>query len=68
MEFKPIPLIQPSGMQPYHAATGAQLPGPALLAMLRGSTFSGANPIDAKRGAQKAARRWPGTVLDTLAG
>lgn len=66
--FDPIPLVQPSGIQPYHGATGAQLPGPALLAMLKGSTASGFNPADAKRGAQRLARGRPRTVLDTLAG
>jgi hypothetical protein len=61
--FQPIPLIQPSGVQPYHQA-GGQLPGPALTAMLGGRTLFGANPMDAKRASQAMARRRPRSLLD----
>lgn len=52
--FDPIPLIQAGGIQPFHGST-PQPPGDALMAMLRGATFSGANPMDASRGLQRAA-------------
>jgi hypothetical protein len=62
--FDPIPLIQPSGHQPY-APAGGQMPGPALLAMLRGADFSGNNPVDPWRALQAAAgKRQPhGSLL-----
>lgn len=53
---QPIPLVQPSGIQPYHAA-GGQMPGPALQAMLGGRTLFGMNPQDAMRGMQVASRQ-----------
>jgi hypothetical protein len=62
--FAPIPLVQFGGHQPY-ANAGGQMPGPALLAMLRGSTFSGGNPIDAQRGLASAANQ-PATLLSQL--
>lgn len=65
--FAPIPTVQPGGVQPYGPA-GARMPGPALLAMLRGSTFSGANPMDPKRASQRMASRQPTTLLDLLRG
>lgn len=60
--FSPIPLIQPSGVQPY-APAGGQMPGPALMAMLAGRTLFGFNPADTKRAAQKTAQR-PRSLLD----
>jgi hypothetical protein len=62
--FDPIPLIQYGGVQPFHGST-PQIPGPALLAMLRGSTFGGQNPMNAQRGLQAAAGK-PRTLLDVL--
>lgn len=56
--FKPIPLIQPSGVQPYTQA-GGRPAGPALDAMLRGGTLFGANPMDVVRGSQSMAKRRP---------
>lgn len=62
--FSPIPLIQPSGIQPY-AQAGGQLPGPALAAMLRGTSLFGMNPQDFVRAAQKTSKR-PPSLLDAL--
>jgi hypothetical protein len=61
--YKPIPLIQPSGIQPY-AQAGGQLPGPALQAMLAGRTLFGSNPMDAVRAAQAMQKRRPRSLLD----
>ena len=61
---RPIPLIQPSGIQPY-AQAGGQLPGPALNAMLAGRTLYGVNPQDPQRQSQAMARRR--TLVDALA-
>lgn len=61
---QPIPLISPSGIQPY-AQTGGQMPGPALSAMQAGTSLFGFNPMDFQRAAQKTARR-PPSLLDTL--
>lgn len=69
MQFKPIPLVQAGGIQPYHGST-PQIPGPALLAMLAGRTAGGYNPMDARRAVQKQARpraRGQGSsLLDSL--
>lgn len=62
--FQPIPLISPSGIQPY-AQAGGQLPGPALAAMLRGTSLFGFNPADFQRAAQKTAKR-PPSLFDVL--
>lgn len=64
-QFAPIPLVQAGGIQPYHGST-PQMPGDALLAMMRGSTFGGANPMDATRGLQSSAGRRPMLLLDML--
>lgn len=64
--FKPIPIVQAGGIQPYHAST-PQIPGQALQAMLAGRTASGWNPADITRMTQKAAKRRPASLLDTLA-
>lgn len=61
--FQPIPLIQPSGVQPYTVA-GGQAPGPALDAMMRGRTLYGVNPQDVVRQSQSMARRRPRSILD----
>lgn len=61
--FKPIPLISPSGVQPYTQA-GGRPPGPALDAMLAGRTLFGINPMDAVRGSQSMAKRRPRSLLD----
>lgn len=66
VQFRPIPLVQPSGIQPYHGST-PQIPGPALMAMLAGRTASGFNPADLTRATQKAAHRRPVTLLGMLA-
>lgn len=66
-QFAPIPLVQAGGIQPFHGST-PQIPGDSLMAMLRGATFGGMNPIDASRGLQKAAGKRPLTLLDTLRG
>lgn len=63
--FDPIPLVQAGGIQPFHGST-PQIPGDSLMAMLRGATFGGMNPMDAKRGLQRAAGNRPMTLLDTL--
>lgn len=63
--YDPIPLVHPGGIQPYSQA-GGQMPGPALLAMMRGATFGGQNPINAFRGLQSAAGKRPMTLLDLL--
>lgn len=63
--FDPIPLVQMGGVQPFHGST-PQPPGAALLAMTRGATFGGFNPIDAQRGLQVAAKRKPLTLVDLL--
>lgn len=44
------------------------MPGDALMAMLRGATFGGQNPMDAKRALQRAGNNRPMTLLDTLRG
>lgn len=62
--FDPIPLVQMGGVQPFHGST-PQPPGAALLAMMRGATFSGANPVDAQRGLQAASSQ--PTLLTALA-
>lgn len=62
--FDPIPLIHPGGIQPF-AKEGGQEQGAALLAMLRGATFSGMNPQDPWR-AMQASANGP-TVLSLLA-
>lgn len=64
--YKPIPLVQAGGHQPY-ALAGGQMPGAALSAMLGGSTLYGANPMDAQRLAQKGAKKRPVSLLDMLA-
>lgn len=64
--FQSIPLIHAGGVQPFHGST-PQPPGDALMAMLRGATFGGANPMDAQRGLQVAARKRPLSLLDMLA-
>jgi len=61
--YQPIPLISPSGIQPY-APAGGQLPGPALTAMTAGRTLFGFNPQDAKRASQSMAKRRPRSLLD----
>lgn len=61
--YQPIPLIQPSGVQPY-APAGGQLPGPALSAMKAGTTLFGSNPMDVKRASQSMAKRRPRSLLD----
>lgn len=66
MQFKPLPLVQYGGIQPFHSSTPQQ-PGMALMAMLAGRSATGMNPMDVQRGAQKAARRGPSSLLDTLA-
>lgn len=64
--FDPIPLVQPGGVQPYHGSTPSE-PGPSLLAMMRGTTFGGINPMDPMRQMQSASRgRRRATLLDTL--
>jgi hypothetical protein len=55
MQFKQIPLIQPSGVQPY-TPHGGRPQGPALQAMLGGRTLFGFNPQDIQRRAQLSAR------------
>lgn len=56
------------GYQPY-ARAGGQLPGPALLAMLRGAPAHMSNPMDLQRQTQAQAAR-PGarplSLLDIL--
>lgn len=52
MQYKPIPIVQSGGIQPYHGST-PQIPGPALAAMLAGRTASGYNPADITRATQK---------------
>ena len=52
---KPVPLVQPGGVQPYHGAT-PQHPGPDLMAMLAGRDAQGGNPMDAWRAMQRQAR------------
>ena len=64
--FKPIPLVQAGGIQPYHAST-PQIPGQALMAMLRGTMADGSHPADAMRMVQRQARGRPRSLLDTLA-
>lgn len=63
--YRPIPLVQAGGIQPYHGST-PQAPGMALTAMLAGRSAAGFNPMDVQRGAQKTARRRPVSLLDTL--
>lgn len=63
--FQPIPLVHAGGFQPYHGST-PQVPGPALQAMMAGRTASGWNPMDVTRATQKAARRRPASLLETL--
>lgn len=65
MTFKPIPLVQPGGIQPYTQAGGRD-PGPALNAMLAGTTLFGTNPMDFQRAAQKGAKKRPPSLLDIL--
>jgi hypothetical protein len=60
--FQPIPLIQPSGVQPYQQA-GGQMPGPALTAMQAGRTLFGVNPQDVVRQSQSMAKRRPRSIL-----
>lgn len=64
-QFKPIPLILPSGVQPYSVA-GGQPQGAALQAMLRGGTLFGVNPADVRRATQVGAQQRPRSVLDML--
>lgn len=64
-KFDPIPLIQNGGHQPYASYNG-QIQGPTLLAMLKGATASGFNPMDARR--QMQAGTGHPTVLGLLAG
>jgi hypothetical protein len=61
--FRPIPIIQPGGIQPYHQA-GGQMPGPALTAMTNGTTLFGVNPADVTRQSQTMAKRR--TLLDPV--
>lgn len=65
MQFKPLPLVQPGGIQPYTQA-GGRAPGPALSAMLAGTTLFGQNPMDFQRAAQKGAAKRPPSLLDLL--
>lgn len=65
MQFKSIPIVQAGGIQPYHGST-PQIPGQALMAMLAGTTLGGYHPHDAQRANQKAARKRPRSLLDTL--
>lgn len=63
--FEPLPLVQPGGIQPYTQA-GGRAPGPALSAMLAGTTLFGQNPMDFQRAAQKGASKRPPSLLDIL--
>jgi hypothetical protein len=63
--FKPIPIVQAGGMQPYEGST-PQAPGMALAAMLRGTMGDGSHPADAMRMVQRQARQRPRSLLDTL--
>lgn len=64
--YDPIPLVQAGGVQPY-SKQGGRHPGPALLAMLQGSTTGGMNPMDSWRQMQKSElQRRPVTLLDML--
>jgi len=65
VQFKPIPLVQPSGIQPY-TPHGGRPPGPALNAMLAGRTLFGYNPMDVQRAAQVAAGKPRVSLLDML--
>lgn len=62
---QPLPLVQPSGLQPYHGAM-ARFPGPALDAMQGGRTLFGMNPADTRRALQVASRRRPASLLESL--
>jgi hypothetical protein len=56
--YQPLPIVQAGGVQPY-TSMGGRMPGPSLLAMLRGSTFAGFNPQDAQRKAQTMGQGSP---------
>ena len=63
---KPVPLVQPGGVQPYHGST-PQMPGMALMAMLAGRTAGGFNPQDIPRQVQRQARGGqPMSLLSSL--
>lgn len=56
--YDPIPIVQPGGYQPFAPAGGRQA-GPALLAMLQGTTLYGQNPQDAARALQRSSKARP---------